>query len=177
MRRETSRVSFLMCPFCVRACCLFNKQTTDSQNAKPSDGRPSRLRARSTGVRETRTRGGAFTFIGVRVPTRVARSRSLRCCARAATLQRLGRRRVPDATQRAAAWTASRRPHHEAPRNGYAARVHSLFLRFQTRSSCHRLALVPPARLHRRSILFAQILMRRDLGALEPPTERVTTFM
>src|SRR6266511_2614653 len=51
------------------------------------------------------------------------------------------------------------------------------FSRFRGLFICHRLPLVAPAGLHKRSILSAQIRDEKtDLGALESPTERVTTF-
>ena len=58
MRRETSRVSFLMCPFCVRvsvprtttisrlipvACCLFSKHTSEADTVRGGE--------RSSGLR------------------------------------------------------------------------------------------------------------------------------
>jgi hypothetical protein len=49
------------------------------------------------------------------------------------------------------------------------ATVLACFCAFQAPSICHRLPLVAPARLHKRSILFAQIRGEKtDLGALEP---------
>ncbi len=49
------------------------------------------------------------------------------------------------------------------------ATVLACFCAFQARSTCHRLPLVAPARLHKRSILFARICDEKtDLGALEP---------
>jgi hypothetical protein len=57
------------------------------------------------------------------------------------------------------------------------ATVSACFSRFRGRSICHRLPLVAPARLHKRSILSAQIRDEKtDLGALESSTARVTTF-
>jgi hypothetical protein len=53
------------------------------------------------------------------------------------------------------------------------ATVLACFCAFQARSICHRLPLVAPARLHKRSILFAQIRGEKtDLGALEPGRTR-----
>src|SRR5215204_5514820 len=49
------------------------------------------------------------------------------------------------------------------------ATILACFCAFQAPSICHRLPLVAPARLHKRSILFAQISGEKtDLGALEP---------
>ncbi len=57
------------------------------------------------------------------------------------------------------------------------ATVLACFRRFRGLFICHRLPLVAPARLHERSILSAQIRGEKtDLGALESPTERLTTF-
>ena len=57
------------------------------------------------------------------------------------------------------------------------ATVSACLSRFRDLRICHRLPLVAPARLHKRSILSAQIRDEKtDLGALESPTERVTTL-
>ena len=49
------------------------------------------------------------------------------------------------------------------------ATVLACFCVFQARSICHRLPLIAPARLHKRSILFAQIRDEKtDLAAVEP---------
>ena len=57
------------------------------------------------------------------------------------------------------------------------ATVLACLSRFRDLRICHRLPLVAPARLHQRSILSAQIRDEKtDLGALEPPPERVTTL-